>query len=122
MCELRRALDEVSHNIISDYLQRAKQTTRYLWELVQGLIDDSPEAWLLLDDSVQDKLTGSTKCQCRNARSQRNHLACCYHAWLSLKVHAKALNKTICQVCTDLFIEYLRAELRNPRIPAFQVV
>jgi len=29
------------------------------------------------------------------ARSQRNHIACCYHAWLSLKVKAKALGKTL---------------------------
>jgi hypothetical protein len=66
------------------------------------------------------QLTGSEKCQCRKARSQRNHLACCYHAWLSLKVKAKQLNKTLYQVKTDLFRDYLRAELRNPRIPAFQ--
>ena len=39
------------------------------------------------------QLTGSAKCQCRKKRSQRNHLACCYHAWLSLKVHATLLNK-----------------------------
>ena len=31
------------------------------------------------------QLTGSEKCQCRAARAQRNHFACCYHAWLSLK-------------------------------------
>ena len=66
------------------------------------------------------QLTGSEKCQCRKARSQRNHLACCYHAWLSLKVHAKRWNKTIYRVRTDLFSDYLRAELRNPTIPAFQ--
>jgi hypothetical protein len=65
------------------------------------------------------QLTGSEKCQCRKARSQRNHLACCYHAWLSLKVRAKQLNKTLYQVKTDLLRDYLRAELRNPRIPAF---
>ena len=65
------------------------------------------------------QLTGSAKCQCRIARSQRNHLACCYHAWLSLKVQAKLLNKTIYQVRTDLFSDYLRSELRNPTIPAF---
>ena len=35
------------------------------------------------------QLTSSEKCQRRKARSQRNHLACCYHAWVSLKVHAK---------------------------------
>ena len=66
------------------------------------------------------QLTGSAKCQCRKARSQRNHLACCYHAWVSLKVQAKRVNKTIYQVRTDLFSEFLRAELRNPSIPAFQ--
>lgn len=65
------------------------------------------------------QLTGSEKCQCRKARSQRNHLACCYHAWISLKVHAKTLDKTIYRVRTDLFSDYLRHELRNPTIKAF---
>ncbi len=66
------------------------------------------------------QLTGSEKCQCRKARSQRNHLACCYHAWISLKVQANALGKTIYRVRTDLFSDYLRAELKKPTIQAFQ--
>lgn len=66
------------------------------------------------------QLTGSEKCQCRKARSQRNHLACCYHAWVSLKVHAKALHKTIYRVHTELFSDYLRNALRTPTIKAFQ--
>lgn len=66
------------------------------------------------------QLTGSEKCQCRKARSQRNHLACCYHAWLSLKVKAEQTCKTLYQVKTDLLHDYLRAELRNPHVPAFQ--
>ena len=66
------------------------------------------------------QLTGSEKCQCRNARSQRNHLACCYHAWVSLKVKAQQLDKTLYQVKTDLLRDYLCAELRNPHIPTFQ--
>ena len=49
------------------------------------------------------QLTGTAKCQCRKARSQRNHLACCYHAWLSLKVKAVQRNETLYQVKTDLF-------------------
>jgi hypothetical protein len=65
------------------------------------------------------QLTGSEKCQCRQGRSQRNHLACCYHAWLSLKVKAKELGKTLYQVRTDLFRDYLRAELRNPHVRAY---
>ena len=66
------------------------------------------------------QLTGTEKCQCRKARSQRNHLACCYHAWLSLSVKAKQLNKTIYRVKTDLLRDCLCAELRNPHVPAFQ--
>ena len=66
------------------------------------------------------QLTGSEKCQCRKQRSQRNHLACCYHAWLTMKVEAIKLKKTIYQVKSDLLTDYLRAELRSPRIPALQ--
>jgi hypothetical protein len=65
------------------------------------------------------QLTGSEKCQCRKARSQRNHLACCYHAWVSLKVQAKVLGKTIYRVHTDLFSDYLRAQLHSPTIRTF---
>jgi hypothetical protein len=64
------------------------------------------------------QLTGIQQCQARMGRSQRNHLACCYHAWLSLKVKAHQLGKTLYQVRADLFHDYLCAELRNPRIPA----
>jgi hypothetical protein len=65
------------------------------------------------------QLTGTEKCQCRKARSQRNHIACCYHAWLSLKVKAKSLRKTLYQTKNDLLSDYLRAELATPRIQAF---
>ena len=65
------------------------------------------------------QLTGSEKCECRKARSQRNHLACCYHAWLSLKVKARQWGKSVYAALRDLFSDYLRAELRQPRIPAF---
>lgn len=62
--------------------------------------------------------TGIERCQCRKARSQRNHLACCYHAWLSLKVHARRLGKTLYQVRTDVFRDYVRAERAHPHIRA----
>lgn len=64
------------------------------------------------------QLTGSEKCQCRVARAQRNHLACCYHAWVALKVKAKELGQTMYELRSSLFSAYLRAELRNPRIVA----
>ena len=68
------------------------------------------------------QLTGTEKCQCRKGRSQRNHIACCYHAWLSLKVKAKALGKTLYKTKDDLLSDYLRAELIAPRIHAFMPV
>ena len=64
------------------------------------------------------QLTGSEKCQCRSGRAQRNHLACCYHAWVSLKVTAQELGQTLYQVRASLFTNYLRAELAHPRVPA----
>jgi len=65
------------------------------------------------------QLTGTEQCECRKARSQRNHIACCYHAWLALKVKAQHLGKSLYAVQRDLFSDYLRAELCDPRIPAF---
>jgi len=68
------------------------------------------------------QLTGTEKCQCRKGRSQRNHIACCYHAWLSLKVKANAIGKTLYQTKEDLLSDYLRAELAAPRIQAFMPI
>jgi hypothetical protein len=64
------------------------------------------------------QLTGSEKCQCRKERSQRNHLACCYAAWVAIKVKAQEMKTTIYQVRNNLFSEYLKLQLRNPSIPA----
>jgi len=52
---LAEHLDQVSHDTITDYLQTERLTARTLWELVTGLIVDSAEAFLIVDDSVQDK-------------------------------------------------------------------
>src|SRR5215210_3823711 len=67
------------------------------------------------------QLTGSEACQCRKARSQRNHIAACYHAWLSIKVAAHRLGKSLYRAQADLLSDYLRAELRNPHITAFNL-
>jgi hypothetical protein len=64
------------------------------------------------------QLTGSEKCQCRKERSQRNHLACCYAAWVAIKVKAQELRTTIYQVRNRLFAEFLKSQLKNPTIPA----
>lgn len=64
------------------------------------------------------QLTGIEKCQCQSAWAQRNHIACCYHAWLSLKVHAAKMKQTLYRVHSDLLSSYLMAELQQPRIRA----
>lgn len=64
------------------------------------------------------QLTGSAQCQCRSGRAQRNHLACCYHAWVSLKVTAHELGQTLYQVRASMFTNYLRAALAHPPVPA----
>lgn len=66
------------------------------------------------------QLTGSEKCQCRKARSQRNHLACCYLAWVSLKVHARRLKVTLYTARKQVWEAFLRAQLRNPAITAYK--
>ncbi len=48
-------LHGVSHDAVSDYLGRDKASARQVWELAQQVIRDSPTAYLIVDDSVQDK-------------------------------------------------------------------
>jgi hypothetical protein len=68
------------------------------------------------------QLTGSEKCQCRKARSQRNHLASCYSAWVAIKMKAKKVRKTVYQVKNGLYENYLKAELKNPTIQALDAL
>lgn len=61
-------------------------------------------------------LVGTQKCQARKARSQRNHIAYCYQAWLSLKVAATQAQKTVYALKTELLNEYLKSIMKQPII------
>jgi hypothetical protein len=65
------------------------------------------------------QLTGSEKCQCRKARSQRNHLGYCYLAWFSLKIQARQLGISLYQVRQRIFDVFLTQALQKPPIPAY---
>ena len=52
---LAEHLDGMSHDLISDFLKKERLTASHLWELVQERVDDSADAYLIIDDSVQDK-------------------------------------------------------------------
>ncbi len=52
---LAEHLDGVSHDAVSDFLQRGRVTANGLWEMVRPLLKDSEDAVLIVDDSVQNK-------------------------------------------------------------------
>ena len=64
------------------------------------------------------QLTGSEKCQCRKATAQRNHLTCCYLAWVSLCQHARRMRQIIYQTHQQQWALYLRQLLQKPLIQA----
>ena len=93
-------LSDVSHDQVNRFLRVSTLPANQLRELVAPLFRDSPEVFLLVDDSVQDQRyncfiggqapvlgqrarhshrhrAGSEKCPCRKAIAQRDHLTCC---------------------------------------------
>jgi hypothetical protein len=52
---LAEHLENVSHDSVSHFLSNSRFSSKELWELVKNRIDDSEEAFLLVDDSVQNK-------------------------------------------------------------------
>src|SRR5258705_181437 len=53
---LAEHLDGVSHDAVSDFLQRGRVTANGLWEMVRPLLKDSEDAVLIVDDSVQGSI------------------------------------------------------------------
>jgi hypothetical protein len=49
-------LENVSHDAVTDYLHRDRLTATQLWETVKAHLNDQPQAYLIVDDSVQNKL------------------------------------------------------------------
>jgi len=48
-------LAPVSHDGVSNFLKQRRITARHVWELVKGLINNTENAFLIIDDSVPDK-------------------------------------------------------------------
>ena len=62
------------------------------------------------------QLTGVQACQCRLARSQRNHIALAVRAWTCLKQAAYHTKKTVYQLKQGFLDEYMQHELRQPTL------
>ena len=62
------------------------------------------------------QLTGVQACQCRLARSQRNHIALAVRAWTRLKQAACQTQKTVYQLNQGFLDAYMRHELLQPTL------
>ena len=40
----------MSHDVVSDFLKRERLTASHLWELVEERVDDSADAYLIIDE------------------------------------------------------------------------
>ena len=104
------------------------------WIITNRNLEDDPQTSVTVQDVQKEnavrwqieqlhrelkQLVGSEKCQCRKGRSQRNHLAYCYFAWLSLRRYAKMVGLTLYAAFDSLLSDYLKGELRHQTIPAY---
>ena len=48
-------VDGVSYDTVSDFLQHGRSTAHGLWSMVEPLLKDSEDSYLIIDDSVQNK-------------------------------------------------------------------
>ncbi|QMW03254.1 IS701 family transposase [Spirosoma foliorum] len=73
--------------------------------------------WTIEQFHREDKqITGLECCQCRLARSQRNHIGLAALTWLRFKQLAYQTKKTVYQLKQGLLDAYLRQELANPSV------
>lgn len=62
------------------------------------------------------QLTGIEGCQCRKARTIRNHIGCAILVWVRLKQVAYETQQTIYRVKHGLLSDYLKQQLKSPSI------
>lgn len=83
----------------------------------QAAEQESNVRWLIEQFHREAKqLTGLQACQCRLARSQRNHIALALRTWTCLKRVAYQTKTTVYQLKQGLLDDYLRRELAQPTL------
>jgi hypothetical protein len=100
-------------------------THRTDWVVTNDPAQDSTEAtqqacgfrWKIEQLHREGKqVTGLERCQCRKARSQRNHIGCAFLVWVRLKHLAAQTGRTVYQLKHGLLDEYLIQQLKNPSL------
>ena len=107
--------------------------------LCRGAVSTHRTAWVVTNDQTQDatdatqeacgfrckieqlhregtQVTGLERCQCRKARSQRNHIGCAFLVWVRLKALAAQTGRTVYQLKYGLLDDYLIQQLKNPSL------
>lgn len=78
---------------------------------------ESSIRWKIEQFHREDKqITGIESCQCRLARSQRNHIAIANLVWTTLKRTAYQTKKSVYQLKQSLLDDYLIQQLNQPTI------
>ncbi len=62
------------------------------------------------------QLTGIERCQCRKARTQRNHIACAILVWSRLAHIARETARTLYQVKQGILDDFLSQQLKFPSV------
>ena len=62
------------------------------------------------------QVTGVEKCQCRKARSQRNHIACAVLVWIRMTAIARKALTNIYSLKKGMLSHYMQQELRSPSV------
>lgn len=93
--------------------------------LATNNLDDSITAYTIQEETCirwkieqfhreTKQLTGINKCQCRKARSQRNHIAIANIVWLTLHSLSKKLKTTMYQIKHNLLDDYMSQMMNHP--------
>ena len=97
----------------TDYLV----TNELAQDNTQAAEQESNVRWLIEQFHREAKqLTGLQACQCRLARSQRNHIALALRTWTCLKRLASQAKTTAYQLKQGLLDDYMRRELAQPTV------
>lgn len=103
----------------------AVSTHRTDFVVTNDLTQDSTEAtqeacgfrWKIEQLHREGKqVTGLERCQCRKARTQRNHIGCAFLVWVRLKELATQTGRTIYQLKHGLLDDYLVQQLKKPSL------
>lgn len=101
--------DRMDYIVTNDITQNSstgiREVTAYRWRIEQ------------FHREVK-QTTGIERCQCRKARIQRNHIACCVIVWMRMKEVARNLNTTIYRLKTEIIDSAIDSAFRG-KIPGW---